>query len=97
MTPYLNKASNFLLLPKPRMNTVENEISPLSLAYLCRLDWAVVEQAKLVKMTKRSIADLTAANVDCFEQIKALATLYQALVSLTQKRDEVRNALLSAS
>jgi hypothetical protein len=77
------------------MKTVENEISAPSLAYLSRLDWAVSEQAKLVKMTKRSIVDLTAASVDCSDRVKALATLDQALTNLTAKRDEVRRTLLS--
>jgi hypothetical protein len=79
------------------METVDNEISVPSLAYLRRLDWAVAEQAKLVKMTKRSIVELTAEHVDCSDQTKDLVTQVQALTSLTQKRDQVRGTLLRAS
>jgi hypothetical protein len=79
--------------PTIRTYTVQNDRS-LTLADLTRLDWAIAEQAKLVKMTRRSIADLTAASVDSSEQVKALATLEQALSSLTEKREEVRKTLL---
>jgi hypothetical protein len=73
--------------------TVKNG-SSLTLADLIRLDWAIAEQGKLVKMTKRSIAALTAAGVDSLEQVKALAVLEQAVSSLNRKREEVRKTLL---
>ncbi len=81
-------------LPRIGDYTVPTETSP-TLADLNRLDWAIAEQGKLVKMTKRTLADLTAAGVDSSEQVKALATLEQALNALAQKREEVRDTLLS--
>jgi hypothetical protein len=70
---------------------VQNDPS-LTLADLIRLDWAIAEQGKLVKKTKRSIADLNAAGVDSFEQLQALAALEQALSSLTKSAKQSAKA-----
>lgn len=57
--------------------------SSLTLADLIRLDWAIAEQGKVVRMTKQSIADQTMAGIVSSEQVEVLATLEQPLDDLT--------------